>query len=65
MIDEGMAEIRAIRHQISEEFGHHVQDYIAYLHSQDEQYTAQITLAHKLLLDQEQEESKKTLQKVA
>ena len=65
MKDEGMTEIRAIRHQISDEYGHNIQEYINYLQSQDEQYADQIALARKLLLDQEQEESKKTLQKVA
>ena len=65
MKDEEMTEIRAIRHQISDEFGHHIQEYMTYLQSQDEQYADQIALARKLLLNQEQEESKKTLQKVA
>ncbi len=65
MTDEGMTEIRIIRHQISEEFGHNIHDYIAYLHTQDEQYADQIALAQKLLLSQEQEESKDTLQQAA
>ncbi len=60
MIDEGVAEIRAIRHKISEEFGHDIHDYIAYLRTQDEQYAEQVSLGHSsLLTKQEQRESQK------
>jgi len=49
MKDEMIEEIRAVRHQISEEFGHNIQHYIAYLNSQQEQYAQQLELGRQVL----------------
>jgi hypothetical protein len=49
MKDDMIEEIRAVRHQISEEFGHNIQQYIAYLNSQQEQYAQQLELGRQVL----------------
>ena len=65
MKDEGIMEIRAIRHQISEEFDHDIQKYIAFLQSQAGQYDAQLRLAEQMLLTQKPEEETRLLRKAA
>jgi len=49
MKDEIIEEIRAVRHQISEEFGHDVQHYIDYLNRQSDEYAHQLELGRQLL----------------
>ncbi len=44
MKDEAIAELREIRHQISQEFDHDPQKYLAYLQQQNYKYAAQIEL---------------------
>ncbi len=65
MKDEGIMEIRAIRHQISEEFNHDIQQYVAYLQRQASSYNAQIRLAETLLLPQEPQQETPRLRKAA
>ncbi len=65
MKDEGIMEIRMIRHQISEEFEHNIRKYIAYLQSQEWQYEAQIRLAEQILFVQEPKEEAARLRKTA
>jgi len=48
MNDEIIKEIRAIRHNISEEFGHNPQRYIEHLKSQKYKYIRQTELYRKL-----------------
>ncbi len=49
MKDEAIAELREIRHQISQEFDHDPKKYIAYLQQQNDQYAAQIGLYQRLV----------------
>lgn len=48
MNDEIIAEIRAVRHRISEEFGHNPQRYIDYLKSQNCKYIRQTELYRRI-----------------
>lgn len=65
MKDESMMELRTIRHEISAEFEHDIEKYIAYLQSQACQYEAQIRLAEQILLVQEPKEETVVLRKAA
>ena len=49
MKDEGIMEIRTIRHHISEEFTHNIREYIAYLQSLEQQYEVQIRSAEQII----------------
>ncbi len=49
MNDDILEELRAIRHQISEEFDQNIQHYIDYLHRQREQYAHQLELGHQIV----------------
>jgi hypothetical protein len=49
MTDEAIADLREIRHQISQEFDHDPKKYLAYLQQQNYKYAAQIELYQQLV----------------
>lgn len=65
MTDESLMEIRTIRHEISAEFEHDIEKYIAYLQHQAWQYDGQIGIAEQMLRTQESPKDIPRLRKVA
>ncbi len=65
MRDEAFTEIRAIRHDISLEFGHDIHRYVAYLQRQEEEYRTQIRNAERMLATQETYSENPPLRKAA
>ncbi|GAK53868.1 hypothetical protein U14_05143 [Candidatus Moduliflexus flocculans] len=65
MKDEELVELRAIRHEISLEFGHDIHRYVAYLQCQEEEYRVQIRNAERMLATQETYSDNPPLRKAA
>jgi len=45
--DEGIEPVRAVRHEISEKFGHDIRKYVEYLRTQEPKYADQIAAYRK------------------
>jgi hypothetical protein len=45
--DEGIEPVRAVRHEISAEFGHDIRKYVEYLRTQEPKYADQIAAYRK------------------